>query len=68
MKLHTRTKYQRLGLLVSDKKIFSNFAYTSLCKQMDLSVKKGQGQLNVIIFFKHCWAAVPSAAYQAPGP
>ena len=50
MKLHT--KYQKPGLLVSDKKIqfqTRRFLMFGLCKKRPF-LTKGQGQLKVIIF------------------
>ena len=67
MKLHTR--YSRPGLSIS-RQAFSSFAYRSLCKRFDLSIKKGQGQPNVIdflIFFLNFMSPYPHCFILSPG-
>ena len=52
-----------LGLIVSDGDL--NFAYRSLWKTFDISIKS-QGQPKLIIFFKIYWPYVPNAEHLAP--
>ena len=52
-----------IGVTVNQKnKTKISFAYRSLCKKIDLSIKKGQGQPKFIIF-QASLAHVPNAAY-----